>query len=183
MVDLLLLAVLALPAAPAAASAVSGLDCPRLAAGSIKVDGFFVDWQGSEGLQGIAPGSDLRWELRAARDAAQLYLVFGAHDDSFVPTPPAARPEIAPPGGRPWTGDHLELRFVATDGDLPASGQTAAIVVLPGDLEDRPPRAAFLPAGKVGRGGGQATSLVVDGATRPGGGWLLELALPFALLP
>lgn len=164
-----------LAASPAAPPSLS---CPLVAAGSIRVDGFFNDWQEEQGLRGEA-GPGLRWELRAVRDVARLYLVFGAQDDSFVPTPPGARTDAMPPGKRPWAGDHVVLRFGAGGQTLPALAPT--VVVLPGDLEDRPPQAAFLPAGIGGQG--KATRLSVDGATRPGGGWLLELALPLALLP
>ncbi|MDY0058715.1 MAG: hypothetical protein RBU45_02810 [Myxococcota bacterium] len=141
----------------------AALPCPRVAPGGLQVDGFFADWQDIAGVRGAA-GADLAWELRMARDDTRLYVIFGAQDDAFVPTPAAGGPG----------GDGFTLLFGSpTPGaDLPS------LTVLPGDLEDRPPRAVWRP-----RPGVPPADLPVDGATRPGGGWILELAVPLATLP
>ncbi len=136
-----------LPPITAAAKPVD-VDCPLVAAGSVKVDGFFNDWRSAKGVRGEA-GADLVWEVRAARDAGSLYLVFGARDDHFVPS------------SKPGRGDRIILTC-----------RGRAMEILPGDLEDQPP--------KVARGCRGAS---VDGATRPGGGWILELGLPWSCIP
>lgn len=141
------------------------IPCPRMADGGITVDGFFLDWDELQGVRGSST-PDLDWELRAVRDSKRLYLTFGAKDDRFVPS------GRTPAAG----GDHLRLHFG------PAAGRgrrRPSVIVLPGDLEERRPR--LIPQGVKLSTGDQAL-LHVDGATRPGGGWILELALPLALL-
>ena len=110
------------------------------------MDGFLDDWEGSAGHR-AGEGSDLTVEVRAARDGAWTYLVVGARDDRFVPTPVKGE-----------GGDRVRVTV----------GGDAAFEVLPGDLEDR------LPAARWVRKGKGLASPKADGATRPAG-WILEL--------
>ncbi len=147
-----------LSAAPLGAAAPPpALDSPVAAEGALTVDGFFQDWGARAGLRGDQ-GPSLRWELRSAHTSQRVYLVFGARDDAFVPS--SGGPSLAA-----LRGDLVILH-------LPEG----TVALLPGDLEDRPPQ--VLPSSSLARRGGGAGE--IDGATRPGGGWLLEVSLPLA---
>ena len=160
----------------AAPGAALSLPCPQVSDGGIKVDGFFNDWKAAQGSDGRA-GESMQWEMRAARDSIRLFLVFGAQDDIFVPTPPSCSKRGAAKRSYACPGDHVVLVFGHGQG---RRGKEQRLVLLPGDLEDRAPALLDL---RDPRRTGSDPGFRIDGATRPGGGWLLELSLPLSWLP
>lgn len=135
--------------------------CPLTVPGSVTVDGFFDEWDDLAGPalrmdeashpdrkarhgQRVSAPEDLSVTLRCTRDGRRLHLAIRVRDDRFVPTP--AR------GKKP--SDRVVLSL-----------GRSALVLTPGDLEERSPKARGL------------KGALVEGATRPDG-WILETSLP-----